>query len=88
MRDLLAKWHGDNAELRTRIVAARRHGVPDGSIQRVLQLAAQGIRTYPVEEYDTDWDSEAYVTVSGQNSNNSLRVTDEFMKAVWVPAHE
>ena len=36
--------------------------------------------TFPI--YDTDWDSEAYLTVSGQNSNNSVRVTDEFLKAV------
>ncbi|MCW8985616.1 MAG: hypothetical protein OQK55_09755, partial [Thermoanaerobaculales bacterium] len=40
----------ENTELRDRIVSARRRGVPDGSIQRVLQLAAQGIRSYPVEE--------------------------------------
>ena len=33
-------------------------------------------------ELDTDWDSEAYLTVSGQNSNNSVRVTDAFLKAV------
>ncbi|HEX2761502.1 MAG TPA: hypothetical protein VHM27_13350, partial [Rhizomicrobium sp.] len=32
--------------------------------------------------YDTDWDSEAYTSVAGQNSNNSVRVTDEFLKAV------
>ncbi|MCL4105312.1 UNVERIFIED_CONTAM: hypothetical protein GTU68_055443 [Idotea baltica] len=31
---------------------------------------------------DTDWDSEAYASVSGQNSNNSVRVTDAFLKAV------
>ena len=30
--------------------------------------------------YDTDWDTEAYLTVSGQNSNNSVRVTDDFMR--------
>ena len=30
--------------------------------------------------YDTDWDSEAYLTVSGQNSNNSVRVTDDFLR--------
>ncbi|NLC40211.1 MAG: vitamin B12-dependent ribonucleotide reductase [Clostridiaceae bacterium] len=32
--------------------------------------------------YDADIDGEAYVTVSGQNSNNSIRFSDEFMKAV------
>lgn len=32
--------------------------------------------------YDSDFNGEAYGTVSGQNSNNSVRVTDEFMKAV------
>lgn len=31
--------------------------------------------------YDTDFNGEAYGTVSGQNSNNSIRITDEFMKA-------
>jgi ribonucleoside-diphosphate reductase alpha chain len=34
------------------------------------------------EVYTTAWDGEAYNTVSGQSSNNSLRVSDEFMKAV------
>ena len=33
-------------------------------------------------EYDTDWNSKAYFTVSGQNSNNSVRITNEFMDAV------
>src|SRR6202012_651803 len=32
--------------------------------------------------YDTDWDSEAYTSVAGQNSNNSGRVTAEFLTAV------
>ena len=32
--------------------------------------------------YEADFNGDAYHTVSGQNSNNSLRVTDEFMKAV------
>ncbi len=32
--------------------------------------------------YDADFNGEAYHTISGQNSNNSVRVTDEFMKAV------
>jgi ribonucleoside-diphosphate reductase alpha chain len=32
--------------------------------------------------YSADFNGEAYKTVSGQNSNNSVRVTDEFMKQV------
>jgi ribonucleoside-diphosphate reductase alpha chain len=32
--------------------------------------------------YDTDINGEAYETVSGQNSNNSVRFSDEFMKKV------
>src|SRR3989338_4772219 len=31
--------------------------------------------------FEADFNGEAYHTVSGQNSNNSVRVTDEFMKA-------
>ncbi|MCP3904561.1 MAG: adenosylcobalamin-dependent ribonucleoside-diphosphate reductase [Planctomycetes bacterium] len=33
-------------------------------------------------ELDYDFNGEAYYTVSGQNSNNSVRLTDEFFKAV------
>lgn len=32
--------------------------------------------------YSSDFSGEAYQTVSGQNSNNSVRASDEFMKAV------
>ena len=32
--------------------------------------------------FSSDFNGEAYHTVSGQNSNNSLRVTDAFMRAV------
>ena len=69
-----------------RVASARRIGVPDGSIQRVLQLAAQGVREYTVEEYDTDWDSDAYFTVSGQNANNSVRVPNAFFSALDAAA--
>ncbi len=71
-----------NTGLRLAIATARRQGIPDGSIQRVLQLAQQGIRTYRVEQYSTDWDSDAYYTVSGQNSNNSVRVPNAFFTAL------
>lgn len=32
--------------------------------------------------YSSDFNGDAYHTISGQNSNNSVRVTDEFMRAV------
>lgn len=34
------------------------------------------------DKFNTEWQGEAYQTVSGQNSNNSIRVTDEFMQKV------
>src|SRR6185437_5947943 len=37
-----------------------------------------GVRELDFPEYDTDWDSDAYYTVSGQNSNNSVRVPNAF----------
>ena len=56
--------------------------MPDNYIRRVIQFAKQGYKDIDFPIYDTDWDSEAYLTVSGQNSNNTVRVTDEFLKAV------
>ena len=75
-----------NPVLRREIKAARRNHVPDNYIKRVIQFAKQGYTDIDFPVYDTDWDSEAYLTVSGQNSNNSVRVTDEFLKAVEADA--
>ena len=71
-----------NDALSCAIIAAREAMVPESFIQRVLQFAKQGYSGIEFRTYDTDWDSDAYLTVSGQNSNNSVRVTDEFMRAV------
>ncbi len=71
-----------NPVLRREIKAARRNHVADNYIRRVVQFAKQGYTDIHFPIYDTDWDSEAYLTVSGQNSNNTVRVTDEFLKAV------
>ena len=71
-----------NPALKRAIKEARRDLVPDNYIRRVIQFARQGYKEIEFATYDTDWDSEAYLTVSGQNSNNSVRVTDEFLNAV------
>jgi ribonucleoside-diphosphate reductase alpha chain len=67
-----------NAALRAALREARAAMVPEGYIQRAVQLAAQGITELVFPEYDTDWDSDAYLTVAGQNSNNSIRVPNGF----------
>ncbi len=70
-----------NKALKKEVVAARKMQVSENYIQRVIQFARQGFASIDFATYDTDWDSDAYLTVSGQNSNNSIRVTDAFMKA-------
>ncbi len=71
-----------NPELRKAIVRARHAMIPDGFINRILQFARQGYSSMEFDIIDSDWQSEGYSTVSGQNSNNSVRVTDDFMNAV------
>jgi ribonucleoside-diphosphate reductase alpha chain len=71
-----------NHDLRKAIAEARAALVPVNYIERVLQLAEQGVTSLKIEEYNTDWNSKAYYTVSGQNSNNSVRITNMFMEAV------
>ncbi len=71
-----------NSELRKTIAEARAELVPINYIERVIQLAKQGFTSLRFEEYDTDWNSKAYFTVSGQNSNNSVRIDNGFMEAV------
>jgi ribonucleoside-diphosphate reductase alpha chain len=71
-----------NASLRGAIREAIAAGVPSGAAQSALDYARQGYTRLEVEQYDTAWDSEAYVTVSGQNSNNSVRLTNGFFDAL------
>ncbi|MCA9560006.1 MAG: hypothetical protein KC583_15770, partial [Myxococcales bacterium] len=72
----------DNKALRKAVARARSADIPASYIHRVLQFARQGYTEIEFPEYDVDWQSDAYQTVSGQNSNNSVRLTDAFMKAV------
>lgn len=71
-----------NAGLKAAIRSAKKAMIPETYVGRILQYAKQGYSSIEFPTYDTDWDSEAYITVSGQNSNNSVRVTDAFLKAV------
>ena len=89
--DAIRRWDGEadaafdpalNDGLKAAIREAKKVSIPETYVKRVLDYARQGYDTIEFPTYDTDWDSEAYSSVSGQNSNNSIRVTDGFLDAV------
>ena len=71
-----------NKSLAKAIQEARKALIPENYIERIIQLAKLGYKEIHIPIYETDWNSESYATVAGQNSNNSLRATNEFMHAV------
>jgi ribonucleoside-diphosphate reductase alpha chain len=71
-----------NPALKKAVRSARQAKIPENYINRVIQFATQGYTEIDFPTYNTDWDSEAYLTVSGQNSNNTVRVSDDFLKRV------
>ena len=76
-----------NVALGREMRAASRAGVPAGAVSRAVQLARQGIDEIDIPDLTADWDSEAYSTVSGQNANNTVRVTDAFIQAAKNDEH-
>jgi ribonucleoside-diphosphate reductase alpha chain len=71
-----------NKALKKAIIGARKAMIPENYVQRVIQFARQGYTELSFPTYDTDWDSEAYLTVAGQNSNNSVRLSNAFLEQV------
>ncbi len=71
-----------NDTLKAAVRAAKKDFLPEAVIRRAIELAASGAKSAQVDRYDLDWDGEAYRTVSGQNSNNSVRLTDAFFEAL------
>ncbi|HLG25477.1 MAG TPA: adenosylcobalamin-dependent ribonucleoside-diphosphate reductase, partial [Candidatus Gracilibacteria bacterium] len=73
-----------NPQLRKLIREADEKYVPLKYIKRVLQQVEEGLKPeeFDFRRYDTDFRSEAYLTVGGQNSNNSVRVPNTFIDAV------
>jgi len=78
-----------NKKLKEALENARQYAVPPQYIKKVLDMAAQNLSDINFIELDTNWDSEAYLTVSGQNSNNSIRIPNQFFEKLqndedWV----
>ncbi|MCX8196941.1 MAG: vitamin B12-dependent ribonucleotide reductase [Candidatus Micrarchaeota archaeon] len=71
-----------NERVKLAIVKALAKNVPINYILRALALAKQGKEKIDFPVFDTHYESEAYTTVSGQNSNNSVRISNKFIWAV------
>ncbi|MDR2048084.1 MAG: vitamin B12-dependent ribonucleotide reductase, partial [Treponema sp.] len=72
---------GKNHELASALRHALGDKIPPTYLYQLLRRLEQGDDAAPAV-FTTAWDDDAYNTVSGQSSNNSLRISDEFMRAV------
>ena len=70
-----------DSEVRVELRKAAKDNIPINYLIRALNLAKQGY-ALPLQEFDTHYESEAYLTVSGQNSNNSVRIPNEFFECL------
>jgi ribonucleoside-diphosphate reductase alpha chain len=71
-----------NEPLKAAVIEARKAMVQENFIQRAISFARQGFDEMAFPVFDTYWDAEAYQTVSGQNSNNSIRLSNAFLNQV------
>jgi len=75
--------HKSNPKLAAAIKEAVQRKLPLKYVLRSINLVKQGREAdLALKEFDTHYESDAYITVSGQNSNNSVRIPNEFFKAV------
>jgi ribonucleoside-diphosphate reductase alpha chain len=71
-----------NRELAAALRNALRDKIPPAYLYQLLRRLEQGDAEVNPAVFSVAWDDDAYNTVSGQSSNNSLRVSDDFIRAV------
>jgi ribonucleoside-diphosphate reductase alpha chain len=71
-----------NPALKEAVREARKAHIPEAYVQRMFSYAQEGFTHFAFHEYDVNWDGKAYQTVSGQNSNNSIRIPNGFFEAL------
>ncbi|MDR2517458.1 MAG: adenosylcobalamin-dependent ribonucleoside-diphosphate reductase [Spirochaetaceae bacterium] len=91
LKRALSSFRGDDADrfdaeknraLADGLRAALAAAIPPAYLYQVLRRLEEGDGIEDEALFTTAWDDEAYNTVSGQSSNNSLRLDDAFMRAV------
>jgi ribonucleoside-diphosphate reductase alpha chain len=75
-----------NHDLADALRKALKDKIPASYLYQLLRRLEQGDTEVNPAVFTTAWDDEAYSTVSGQSSNNSLRVSDDFMRAILEDA--
>ncbi len=68
--------------LKMAVAGALARNVPINYVLRALSLVQQGEQKFDMPIFDTHYEGEAYLTVSGQNSNNTVRVSNKFMDSI------
>ncbi|NUN11489.1 adenosylcobalamin-dependent ribonucleoside-diphosphate reductase [Candidatus Micrarchaeota archaeon] len=81
VREKTTEWRKNKA-LKEAVQNALKDNVPLNYVLRTLDLVGQGKTSVDVPIYSTAFEGEAYNTVSGQNSNNSVRLSNKFIEAV------
>ncbi|MBI2668626.1 adenosylcobalamin-dependent ribonucleoside-diphosphate reductase [Candidatus Woesearchaeota archaeon] len=71
----------EDKDIRKVLKQCTKQNIPLNYLVRALDLARQGY-DFPLHEFDTHYESEAYLTVSGQNSNNSVRIPNQFFEVL------
>lgn len=71
----------EDEEVKAALREAARDEIPTNYLVRAIRLAKQEY-SLPFQEFDTHYESDAYLTVSGQNSNNSVRIPNAFFQAL------
>jgi ribonucleoside-diphosphate reductase alpha chain len=75
-----------NDDLGRAVRAAREALVPDAYIAKVLDFTRQGFTDIEFPEFDTEWDSEIYATVSGRGMTLTLRLDGRLLDAADADA--
>lgn len=70
-----------HSSVRQRMKDAAAAGVPHNYIDRAIQLVEQGVKSWPGDVLDLEYEGECYSTVPFQNANNSVRVDGKFLQA-------
>jgi ribonucleoside-diphosphate reductase alpha chain len=71
-----------NLSLKNAIRHALSAGIPQANVQYALDFAKQGYTSLEIDTFNVGWEGDAYNTVSGQNSNNSVRIPNDFFSAL------